>query len=200
MMTVEPMTVTDLDTRVKVPVTDARGGRESVEDVTATQVPGGPTPASRNVLDIHEILEWHRRQAQETRRRRGLAHVARRDASTCARCGEAIGATVYICRTGLGNLLAPTCAGCAPSSLLSYPADACEACGRPVVRYRPLGYHVYCSQRCQRRAYRQAHKPEPEPTDCVACGERVDVRRADARYCSNACRQKAYRTRKAVAA
>jgi DNA-binding phage protein len=36
------------------------------------------------------------------------------------------------------------------------------------------------------------------PTDCAACGKPLTPQRADARYCSNACRQKHYRQRLTV--
>ena len=38
---------------------------------------------------------------------------------------------------------------------------------------------------------------KPSPRDCEACGEPFAPTRADARYCSNACRQDAYRERHA---
>ena len=47
-------------------------------------------------------------------------------------------------------------------------------------------------------------KPTPSPPDissqniasCVECGKNFDAARSDARFCSSACRQKAYRARK----
>jgi hypothetical protein len=39
----------------------------------------------------------------------------------------------------------------------------------------------------------------PVTTTCAVCGGNTGGMRSDARYCSNACRQRAYRDRKAVA-
>jgi hypothetical protein len=53
---------------------------------------------------------------------------------------------------------------------------------------------THCSERCRKAQYR---KPtEREPTTCEVCEEEFTPKRADARYCSNACRQDAYRKRK----
>ena len=40
-------------------------------------------------------------------------------------------------------------------------------------------------------------RQEPNPRDCDQCGDPFTPIRADARYCSPACRQKAYRAPKA---
>ena len=42
-----------------------------------------------------------------------------------------------------------------------------------------------------------SRRGKPSPRDCEACGEPFAPTRADARYCSNACRQDAYRERHA---
>lgn len=52
-----------------------------------------------------------------------------------------------------------------------------------------------CSRRCV-TAVRRGRGRESEPLICNGCGEVIDAARSDARYCSSACRQKAYRARR----
>ena len=85
----------------------------------------------------------------------------------------------------------------------------CEECGRPVVfglmrRHR----RFFCSRCCAnkhnvrphnaRRAERRA--AAREGLTCAVCDTTFNPSRSDARYCSAACRQRAYRLRKAGAA
>jgi hypothetical protein len=73
---------------------------------------------------------------------------------------------------------------------------------------------LYCSRRCRSRAYYQrrgeqirarsrawrwARQPPhaPAPQACAACGQVFMPQAARARYCSHACRQRAYRQRHA---
>lgn len=71
----------------------------------------------------------------------------------------------------------------------------CAGCGRMVV-HLPTWRHdwVACSPRCRRRVYRGNVWGR---STCDGCGEAFDASRADARYCSSACRQRAYRQRRA---
>jgi hypothetical protein len=57
----------------------------------------------------------------------------------------------------------------------------------------------FCSRRCRERADAEKKRLEHERTHtraCEVCEETFIASRADARYCSNACRQDAYRKRK----
>jgi hypothetical protein len=56
--------------------------------------------------------------------------------------------------------------------------------------------HTTCSARCAERA-RNARRRKSTPTACASCGETFTPQRSDARYCSPACRQRAYRERAA---
>ena len=112
------------------------------------------------------------------------------------------------------------CNGCHPRTWRA--AQPCQQCGRQVMlsiylrhgrRYpwRPapdgttwqeveVRDGTFCCEDC-RRVYRMdqrraARAREPKP--CAACGEHF-LGRTDAAYCSTACRQRAYRSRKAVA-
>lgn len=133
---------------------------------------------------------------------------------TCGQCGTnfAAGETAYLSTRNWngGHRRNVRCFACAK------PGEArpgvwrgplpCRGCQRPIVyisriephyrRREAGGSWIACSTRCTRRAYNQKPSQEREPLDCVVCHERIDTRRRDARYCSPACRQKAYRGRK----
>jgi hypothetical protein len=79
----------------------------------------------------------------------------------------------------------------------------CRGCGRPVIRWQWAARYWWkdapevaavCSERCRRWAY-YGHS-EPHRYTCEVCGETTTSSRNDSRYCSNACRQRAYRQRK----
>jgi hypothetical protein len=55
-----------------------------------------------------------------------------------------------------------------------------------------------CSENCRRAHYAAVRraKRKPPARNCEVCEEQFEPKRSDARYCSNACRQDAYRTRK----
>jgi hypothetical protein len=89
----------------------------------------------------------------------------------------------------------------------------CEGCGRPTVdrsRHRWVydpgigpNRRTFCSRRCKdahyrhRRQHRLAEeRAQAGPHRCADCDEIMDGQRSDARYCSSACRQRAYRARR----
>lgn len=81
--------------------------------------------------------------------------------------------------------------------------EPCGDCDRPlrVGVYRRPGVHFYCSHACRQRGrlrrereLRAARHEVHHPT-CEVCGQRFPASRSDARYCSNAHRQRAYRQR-----
>jgi len=134
---------------------------------------------------------------------------------TCGACGDdlADGEPIFLRRDG------PVCRTCCPdpdaverwgTRRWDGPL-ACDGCSRPVYfrgdrqRYRLVNGHLVawavCSTRCyqdvKHREAKVRKAAEREPINCAECGERVDARRRDARYCSNACRMVAYRDRKA---
>ena len=51
-----------------------------------------------------------------------------------------------------------------------------------------------CSKHCGEQGY-NARRRKSAPTSCAGCGETFTPARSDARYCSGACRQRAYRQR-----
>lgn len=74
-------------------------------------------------------------------------------------------------------------------------AHACPRCGREFVGALA---RVYCSTSCGKatRAARRDRTRDRQARSCETCGEVFTPPRDDARYCSPACRQQAYRRRK----
>ena len=68
----------------------------------------------------------------------------------------------------------------------------CDYCGRYIVGAAKR----YCSDRCRNDAYmerrRQRHEAKLRKS-CAVCGKAFTAKRADAKYCSPACKQSAYR-------
>jgi hypothetical protein len=78
----------------------------------------------------------------------------------------------------------------------------CPGCGRQVHLVDSYTCRYFCSDRCRNKVYGARYRelnPRPKKCrvfiQCVVCGENFAPRRADAKTCSPACRQKAYRKR-----
>jgi hypothetical protein len=78
-----------------------------------------------------------------------------------------------------------------------YDDDQYDGTGRLLPR------RAFCSQRCRTKVdsdrvktRRIEQRHEDAPHLCGGCGEVLDGKRGDAKFCSPACRQKAYRVRK----
>ena len=71
----------------------------------------------------------------------------------------------------------------------------CPVCNRYIPEYG----NVYCSDRCKNDAYierrHQRHEEQLQKI-CVVCGKEFTAKRTDTKYCSNACKQSAYRRMK----
>ena len=76
------------------------------------------------------------------------------------------------------------------------PAPCAAGCGVLVSHWY---YHAIttCSLRCTEVAARDRRQASRTEKACLVCGESFTPKRQDGRYCSNACRQDAYRQRKA---
>jgi hypothetical protein len=134
-------------------------------------------------------------------------YAARRAAGICARCSQPIAPEAPIwqarCPVGDGFWHAPVCATCAPAAITWPPLDRwtarpCAGCERPVYqqRYTPA---VYCSERCRWQVANQARRVDRErhrQKRCAMCRNPFAATRRDSRYCSPACRQRAYRQRR----
>lgn len=70
----------------------------------------------------------------------------------------------------------------------------CHGCGRTLGRtdFNPART---CSPECARKAHNARRRADPAQVECEVCGDTFTPPRADARYCSGRCRQKAYRDR-----
>jgi hypothetical protein len=80
------------------------------------------------------------------------------------------------------------------------PPTSCAACGRLVVRNSdPLLKRVTCSLSCSVSLTRSRNGNKGSGQPCETCGKEITTGRADSRYCSPPCRQKAYRQRQSHA-
>ena len=82
------------------------------------------------------------------------------------------------------------CADCRPS-LKTHPVFYCKTCNRPVHYAKRTKMRVYCSPSCHYAAL----LVKPITKTCAICEKSFIPHRKDARTCSPACRQKAYRQR-----
>jgi hypothetical protein len=143
-------------------------------------------------------------------------------AGVCCRCGDEIadGAPVWMvpcklitpyCTISLTeSTKAAACWKCTNTLFATNRAALrsgnCPACGRRVhhvlVGDQQRLVRFLCSDRCQNRIYGarfRARHPKPKKAvalvQCVVCQVNFPALRADAKTCSPACRQKAYRER-----
>jgi hypothetical protein len=135
---------------------------------------------------------------------------AAREAQYCACCGEPFGEgdVIYRRRLNIGRammgltdscIVAPACEKHAVLDWRRYRrAVPCAGCDRPVrdLHYRRI---VTCSDRCAARVVcleARARRAENRGTlVCPVCNETFEPTRTDAKFCSGACRQRAYRHR-----
>lgn len=76
------------------------------------------------------------------------------------------------------------------------PLGCGGGCGILVSHWQPWQAITTCSARCTEIAFNKRRRVRRKPRPCEACGELYFGKRGDTRYCSNACRQDAYRKRK----
>ena len=139
-----------------------------------------------------------------------------RNVASCLKCGRGLGAgePVYISYFGgaFGQRDIPACEQCAPPYMVArqhpyfdihFHAHPCETCGRTVVFTDGVAYryrkHVLCCERCRWTFYNRIRDEAAAATRekvCEACGKEFSATRRDAKTCSPACKQKAYRQRK----
>ena len=99
------------------------------------------------------------------------------------------------------------CKSCAPYR--EYNEGKCKTCDRDVYFPWDRVYrrHVFCSEDCSKRHWanyrREKRLSERQKTcqkECGECEKSFTAPRSDTKFCSAACKQKAYRVRQGVAA
>jgi hypothetical protein len=144
----------------------------------------------------------------------GLIHIERH--GHCTRCERALTATAVMVQAALADFWidngdgtsspfgyrtrwAAVCEGCASPAEAAEAAltTSCSGCGLPLATTRNRSGRIVtvCSRACEQRIARKAKRLK-KPCCCV-CKVRFTSARRDARYCSSACRQWAYRLRTA---
>ncbi len=178
-----------------------------------------------NIFEFMDALREY--DVPEEKEAQRFAEEAGRTAELCGQCGRAFdeGAAVYFAPkvyVGMATLVGKprfqstaVCEGCAPKCLLERGHDRtgwhmfidepCDTCGRQVVSrtthgmYR-LRRHVFCCARCQwthHNTVRNERGARDREKVCEVCGEEFTAKRVDAKTCAPACKQKAYRRRRA---
>jgi hypothetical protein len=134
-------------------------------------------------------------------------HRAIDTAEVCGRCGAAIavGEPVWrlpACLPFRGRLLrwlTAVCRRCAYRG--NAAAKTCAGCGRTLYVYRDTPAVVCCCRRCRQKVYNArraaAIARRNRLQQCATCGNAYTPKRADSKYCSPACRQRAHRARTA---
>jgi hypothetical protein len=132
----------------------------------------------------------------------------------CDRCGRKLAPaqTVYRFRGRTDDLLGSQydrrltmCADCFKKSWYAKSPDyvseprPCKGCGRTVIDCFSYWESTYCSEHCRLDYYREQAREKRELARgkriCANCGQSFMPKRTDSRYCSAACKQKAYRQR-----
>jgi hypothetical protein len=151
-------------------------------------------------------------EAERTRQARAAS--GRGACATCQRklpAGEPVWACVFSYSAPVGHswTVAPVCEGCYAQrspwgwrvhQLAGWHSQwaitgsyACQGCGRPVHAHA-VRMARYCCQLCLRQARNRRRRRQPAQHRCQGCGRKF-TGRADAAYCTPACRQRAYRQR-----
>jgi hypothetical protein len=155
--------------------------------------------------DHPERFRWHRDRDSGSIAWTRMRELARFDCRWCGKCGRDLAADEPVWRVyeEIGGVQV-RCDDCPADEWDrgSYARSECEQCGRPV-RHRHAGYRrwyrTFCCELCRDRyqaAQRSTARADARARRrCEGCDELLDADRSDARYCSPACRQKAYRRR-----
>jgi predicted nucleic acid-binding Zn ribbon protein len=187
-----------------------KGTKVSVTDNDSAQL---ETVSTRNKLS----------QLERRKVRFSLYDEAKRAAKACGECGTTLGAddTVFLAPVPVvagRGWTAPVCEVCAPKRMVElrgrgerygrrsdlYPEWQCATCGRSVVfRVSELQYrrrkHAFCSEKCSQIHHNRRRSERSQPSrekTCSVCGGAFTATRSDAKTCSPACKQKAYRQRR----
>jgi endogenous inhibitor of DNA gyrase (YacG/DUF329 family) len=148
---------------------------------------------------------------EREREERRAIHNAQANARNCAACRRDIRPDEPVWREGLSlgpgffgghrRTVAPVCEQCKSEYTSFWGARSCDGCGRPV--HNEINgvdrKYTFCSESCQKVAKskiaRDSRSQARAHRDCESCGKLFEPSRDDARFCSVACKQRAYRRR-----
>ena len=118
----------------------------------------------------------------------------------CSRCAAPLVEEIWRRHGGIG-----LCRACAHERRYYswYGPRPCASCGREINQeYTAVPRDVrYCQGECAARAARERSRVSPADRECedCDCSKTFTPARSDSCYCSNACRQRAYRRRRSAA-
>ena len=145
---------------------------------------------------------------EQRKRNRRMAEL-KGTAERCYSCDTDLADEVWRIRTGLGHsmfggwrtAIYPYCRDCVRPRMRGalWPMQ-CPACKRAVYHCEPRrARYVTCSESCAKQARVDRRRLDRQQLraarPCDQCGAEVNPSRSDARLCSSACRQAAYRAR-----
>jgi len=178
---------------------------ENTKFVAANQV-----DLNESALRIKELTGVTDNDDASAARRRAI-YNAQENGRTCADCKRAIRSDEPIFRESrcLGRScfgghqipIAPVCLECSSPSTRRQMPRPCGGCGRNVYYERRSYFQrlTFCCEDCHRvaraAANREARRQARGKRACKGCGKSFEPARTDAKFCSNACRQRAYRQR-----
>jgi hypothetical protein len=158
----------------------------SRNDVTDKQLPAGG-----------KLLNGNGFIARRNRQR--LEREAENKGGICGGCFRKLEPTETVWRFNSGPpAYAACCHGEARDWRYWCPESPCQGCGRGVIYQVNLRrrIHVFCCDHCESVYRWRLKKTQREIPSCETCNQPFSSKRADAKHCSPACKQKAYRQRK----
>jgi hypothetical protein len=155
-------------------------------------------PLSRVTANERERHSWR------------IIHNAQMTCAQCARCGSVLTADAPVWRDyfkqgrgvfgGTQWTVAPVCERCRSKWREYRDPRPCENCGRNVHQQNNLRSHrrTFCCEDCKKVvSIAAARRRRADARGARRC-ETFEPPRADGRFCSSACRQRAYRRRRAA--
>jgi hypothetical protein len=197
-------------------------GEVSLEKEPSLHTPLAPTTQAQNDARPLNVVAARRASVDNstgsTEREAPFAWGRLRECAKCDRPFEAqepvwrLGCSLGRGMFGQRRGVRPFCEECSrPRRYVGAPDPLpCESCGRAVHQGADQRYrrHTFCCDQCAYAFYvsranaaaKQRRSEARSPRPCATCAEVFEPTRADARFCCGACRQLAYRKRKAVTA
>ena len=180
------------------------GKFDSSKVTDSKSVDGDPFVSRNTANNAIDRLGFPKPDAETIARRRRKWDSNR--GMLCFKCGReySSGETIYFGKVGGYALLGYSyrkvsyCESCKPKRWLDH--GKCDTCNREVYfPYRHINrYHVFCSRMCERDHYSKVQRQKRlknRQKNCNQCGKAFTAPRSDTKFCSAACKQKAYRQR-----